>query len=250
MSQSTGKFFIGTSGWHYKHWVGSFYPDKTPPRKFMQHYLKYFSTTEINASFYRLPAEKTFQTWKDAVPDGFVFSVKASRYITHMKKLKDPHEPLANLFSRADVLEEKLGPILFQLPPGWKLNLDRLHYFLDALPTGYRYALECRNHTWYSEEVYDLLEKKNIAFCIYELEGHVSPFQLTADWVYVRLHGPGGKYEGSYDDKSLNKWAKEIKSWNGKGKDVYLYFDNDQNGYAAQNALRLNQILEKSGATI
>jgi len=153
-----------------------------------------------------------------------------------MKKLKNTSENVAKFITNVSVLEEKLGPILFQLPPNWKQNRGRLQDFLEHLPSGYRYAFEFRNASWYTDEVYELLEKHNCAFCIYELDGHLSPLRITADFVYIRLHGPKGKYQGSYSQHELAKWKENILSWS---KETYIYFDNDQNGYAVFNAKQL-----------
>lgn len=241
--KSNVRIHIGTSGWHYKHWRGTFYPEKLPPREYINYYLKYFQSVEINNSFYKLPSEATFRSWKESVPEDFVFAVKANRFITHMKKLKEPEQPIARFMQAVDFLEERLGPILFQLPPFWKLNLERLQDFLLTLPKAYRYALELRNASWYDERVYSLLEEHGIAFCIYELESHLSPLLVTTDFVYVRLHGPGKKYQGSYSEEALQAWNFQIREWKAEGKDVYFYFDNDQLGYAAHNARRLQELV-------
>lgn len=236
------KIHIGTSGWHYKHWMGTFYPEGMKSKEFMDYYLNFFNTVELNNSFYRLPSAATFAQWKDSVPEDFIFAVKANRYITHMKKLKEPEQHFNNFIGNVEALKEKLGPILFQLPPGWKYNGKRLEEFIAVLPDDYRYTFEFRNHTWYNNEVYGLLKKKNIAFCIYELEHHMSPVETTADFVYVRLHGPDGKYSGSYSDETLSDWVKTCQEWSKEGKDVYFYFDNDQLGYAAFNAKKMTEL--------
>ena len=240
------KIWVGTSGWSYPYWKGNFYPAGFPQKEQFNYYLRFFRTVEINNSFYKLPSAETFSTWAAAVPDGFLYAVKASRYITHMKKLKDPVQSLEKFMHAVNFLEDRLGPILFQLPPFWKLNLDRLREFLEVLPKGYRYAFEFRNESWYDERVYELLAAHNIAFCIYELEYHQSPVPLTADFVYVRLHGPEGKYAGSYSDEALQEWCKQAKEWQSQGKDVYIYFDNDQNGYAGFNARALKEMVERN----
>lgn len=240
-----GKAFIGTSGFHYNHWIGRFYPKELKKKDWLEYYLRYFKTLELNASFYHLPVANTFDNWRKAVPPDFVFAVKGSRYITHVKKLIDPAEPLNNLLQNAQWLHEKLGPFLWQLPPGWKFNEERLMGFLDALPAEYRHTMEFRNQTWYNDSVFKALEERNIAFCIYELEYHLSPILATADFVYIRLHGPLTKYSGSYSDDTLQEWADRMTDWMQEGKDVYIYFDNDQNGYAAMNAIRLRQMVEK-----
>jgi uncharacterized protein YecE (DUF72 family) len=236
------KFYIGTSGWHYKHWTGTFYPMHVKPSRQFQYYLTSFSTVEINNSFYRLPTKETFLNWRKLTPKNFLFSVKASRYITHMKKLKDAKASLNEFMDHALLLKEKLGPVLFQLPPGWKINTERLNEFLQNLPASGRYVFEFRNHTWYHHDVFSLLKKYNCAFCIYELDGHLAPLELTADFVYVRLHGPAGKYQGNYSEYLLKQWSRRCKNWL-RGKDVFIYFDNDEKGYAAFNAKRLQELV-------
>src|SRR6185312_2975523 len=235
---------IGTSGFHYKHWVGNFYPAKTAASKMLNYYVQHFDTLELNNSFYRLPTVEAFQAWKDSTPRNFVFAVKASRFITHNKKLKDPENALDNLLPRAEHLGKKLGPILFQLPPKWKVNPERLQGLLKILPREHRYAFEFRELTWMKPEICQILRKHNAAFCIYELAGYHCPLEITADFAYVRLHGPTqGKYQGSYSDERLREWADWIRKHAGNLKAVYVYFDNDQAGYAAQNALTLRSMV-------
>ncbi len=235
---------IGTSGYHYKHWVGTFYPAKTPASKMLNYYVRHFDTLELNNSFYRLPTIEAFESWRDATPKNFVFAVKASRFITHNQKLKDPENALDNILPRAEHLGKKLGPVLFQLPPKWKLNLERLKGLLQILPREHRYAFEFRELSWMTPEVNRLLERHNAAFCIYELAGYHSPFDITADFAYVRLHGPdAGKYKGSYSQAQLRVWARRIEEWSARLKAIYIYFDNDQAAYAAQNALDLKTLV-------
>lgn len=233
---------IGTSGWHYKHWCGPFYPQKHAPAKMLEFYLSHFDTVEINNSFYRLPSEQTFANWRQATPAGFCFAVKASRFLTHNKKLKDPENALHNFLPRAQALKEKLGPILFQLPPRWRVNVERLREFLHALPRHHRYAFEFREPSWNTEAVYAELRRYNAAYCIFELDRYTSPLQVTADFAYVRLHGPGARYQGSYSAQTLQAWAEWIRGGDTL-RDIYVYFDNDQAGYAAQNALQLKRLL-------
>lgn len=240
-----GKIYIGTSGWSYKHWNGTFYPEILKQSEHFEYYLKFFDTVELNNSFYHLPPKKTFAGWKKAAPQKFVFSVKGSRYITHMKKLKDPAETTPRFFENIKGLDGRLGPVLFQLPPKWKVNAERFQEFLQVLPKRRKYTFEFRDHSWYDDEIYRLLEKHNCAFCIYELAGHTSPLKVTADFIYIRLHGPGDKYQGNYTNKELKEWAVRIQEWASNNKDVYLYFDNDQNGYAAFNAKKLKELTEK-----
>ena len=173
------------------------------------------------------------------MPAGFVFAAKASRYITHMKKLKDPAEGVRRLVCRLDVLGERLGPILFQLPPRWHCNCERLEAFLEALDRRHRWAFELRDRSWIDDDTLALLRRRNAAFCIYELDGYLSPRAVTADFVYIRLHGPGAPYQGYYDAAALDRWACAIADWHTAGLDVYCYLDNDEAGYAVQNALAL-----------
>jgi uncharacterized protein YecE (DUF72 family) len=238
-----GKIFIGTSGWHYKHWKGVFYPEGMKEADQLNYYLQFFSSVEINNSFYKLPAPETFTAWRKAVPADFIFAVKGSRFITHMKKLKIEKMNIQRFFNSVKKLKDKAGPILFQLPPKWKVNEQRLDDFLQQLPTGYRYAFEFRNPTWYTDEIYALLKKHRCAFCIYELAGHLSPLIITASFVYLRLHGPGNKYQGNYTRATLKRWARKCQAWQQEGRDVYVYFDNDQAGYAVFNAQTLQKMI-------
>jgi uncharacterized protein YecE (DUF72 family) len=234
---------IGTSGYNYRHWRGVFYPENLPQKNWLRFYADRFHTVEINNSFYQLPAKSTFQRWRDSTPDGFVFSVKASRYITHMKKLKDPDLPISSFLSNARGLEEKLGPILFQLPPRWHCNVNRLVDFVQVLPKEYRYSIEFRDDSWWNSEVYSVLVEHNIAFCIFDINRVLSPKEVTADFVYVRLHGPQGAYQGQYDAETLAGWAGAFNTWAAQRRDIFCYFDNDQFGFAVEDALRLQDML-------
>jgi uncharacterized protein YecE (DUF72 family) len=234
---------IGTSGWHYKHWKGNFYSPEIGPAGMLPAYVRHLDSVEINNSFYRLPTPDAVKGWVKQTPAQFVFAVKASRYITHNRKLKFPKETLAKFLAMAKGFGKKLGPILFQLPPGWNVNVDRLEEFLEALPSRHRYAFEFRNVSWQIPSVTRLLTKFNAAFCIFELNGFQSSPIVTADFVYVRLHGPGNAYQGDYSRSSLNAWARNIETWVQQKWDVYFYFDNDQAGYAAKNALTLRRLV-------
>ncbi len=242
--KNTGRIHIGTSGWHYQHWKGPFYPPDLSGNKFLSYYLNHFQTVEINNSFYRLPQEKTLIQWRDTAPENFIFSLKASRYITHMKKLKDPQESLKIFFKRIVALGDKLGPILFQLPPFWHFNLERLKAFLIALPQKYQYAFEFRNSTWFNNQTYQALAEHGAAFCIYDLAGRLSPKEITADFIYIRLHGPNGPYQGQYTPESLSGWAEDFSQWIKKGHKIFCYFDNDQYGYAVHDALKLQSMTQ------
>lgn len=246
MFMKKGKIYIGTSGWHYKHWKGTFYPAGTKNTGQFDFYKDYFNTVEINNSFYHFPLLSTFRSWHRAAPPRFLFSVKANRFCTHLKKLHVERAGIVSFLSLCRQLKEKLGPVLFQLPPRWKVNEARLEAFLQMLPNGYRYVFEFRNDSWYTKSVFDMLSKYNCAFCVYELAGHRSPVKVTADFVYVRLHGPGvKKYQGSYSSGQLRKWAKKCKAWQLDGRDVFFYFDNDEKGYAPFNAQELNAKIHK-----
>ncbi len=234
---------IGTSGWHYRHWLGRFYPADLPASRMFEFYRRFFDTVELNNSFYRLPTPEAFAAWRDAAPENFCFAVKGSRFLTHNKKLKEPEQALRNLLPRAEVLGHKLGPILFQLPPKWKVNRERLEEFLQALPAQHRYAFEFREPSWNTDAIYDTLRRHNAAYCIHELAGFHSPIMVTADFSYVRLHGPAGKYQGCYPETKLREWADRIAEWRRELKAVYVYFDNDDSGYAARNALELKELV-------
>ena len=238
-----GKIWIGTSGWHYKHWIGNFYPERLPASRMLAEYIRHFNTVELNNTFYKLPTQNGLLTWRESTPPGFRFAVKGSRFLTHMKKLNNAEDGLKRFLDAVDVLAPKLDTILFQLPPKWEINLDRLGAFLALLPRYYRYAFEFRNPTWNTSETYKLLAKHNAAYCIFDLAGYLSPLEITADFSYIRLHGPGGKYQGSYSDAALQKWASTIAEWSKKLAAVYIYFDNDDSGYAPRDALRLKALL-------
>lgn len=236
------KNYIGTSGWSYEHWDQVFYAGLSASKR-LAFYAKSFSTVEINSTFYHLPTSKAVKNWEALTPKNFVFSVKASRYITHLKRLKDPEEGLKNFFSSIKNLKSKTGPILFQLPPSFSNNFERLKSFIKKLPKKKRYTFEFRHNTWFTEEVFNLLKKYKIALCLTDLNGKLSAIEVTSDFVYIRLHGPKRAYQGSYSDKQLKQWAKRIKEWNKQNIKVFIYFDNDQKGYALQDAQRLKELL-------
>lgn len=235
--------FVGTSGWVFKGWKGPFYPEDMPEREFFAFYARRFRTVEINNSFYHLPADTTYEKWRQAAPKDFIYSVKASRYITHIKRLKEPEETLEKFMDGVALLKGKLGPILVQLPPNFGCDMERLKEFLNALPKRRRYAMEFRNPSWFAPEVYDALRKRNVALVVSDMAGHESPREATADFVYIRLHGPVGKYGGSYTDKQLSVWTGAIAQWKAAGKDVFCYFDNDEKGHAPENAASLQKML-------
>jgi uncharacterized protein YecE (DUF72 family) len=235
---------VGTSGWIYRHWRGAVYPAALPVRRWLAHYAGTFDTVEVNNSFYRLPSEETFRNWAAQVPAGFVFAVKASRYLTHMKKLRDPEAPLANVLGRARALADRLGPVLYQLPPGWHADVGRLRHFLTLLPAELTHVVEFRDRTWYSDEVRSALEERGVGFCIHDLRGEPSPEWVTGPVVYVRFHGPTARaYAGRYSPTQLRAWAVRIDGWRRAGRDVYAYFNNDDAGHAFANAGELREFL-------
>lgn len=210
----------------------------------LSYYARYFSTVEINATFYRLQSGKTLLGWKQTVPDHFIFSVKGSRYTTHMKKLNDPAKSVQKFIDQVRVLGDKVGPILFQLPPRWHKDVDRLAAFLKVLPRQYRYAFEFRDPTWFDDDVFSLLKRNQMACCIYDLEHWISPIHLGTDFVYLRLHGPGKKYTGNYTRELLEPWKEKLVQWTDEGMEVYCYFNNDFKAYAPHNALLLLEMLD------
>ncbi|AFY75816.1 MAG: DUF72 domain-containing protein [Hydrococcus sp. C42_A2020_068] len=237
---------IGTSGWHYQHWRDVFYPKELVKKDWLKYYAQHFRTVEINNSFYKLPSEETLKKWRDTVPADFTFSVKASRYITHQKKLKDPQQTLHNLLERLTILGDKLGPILFQLPPYWHCDRERLNEFLLALPKDYRYAFEFRDRSWFNPQVYEMLSTQKVAFCIYELAEQLSPKEITANFTYWRFHGSDGAYQGQYSIQKLIELANIFSNLTRLGKEIYCYFDNDECGYAARDALKLQAIIREN----
>jgi len=239
---------IGTSGWHYPHWQGSVYPEASRPDGWLEFYASRLATVEVNTSFYRLPSLATVREWCQTVPSDFLFAIKASRFITHRKKLRDPRRSLAAFLKVVRAFGSHAGPILFQLPPHWRCNPERLAGFLRVLPERQEVAFEFRDPSWHQPEVYALLRRHRAAFCIYDLAGFEAPHVLTAEYAYVRLHGPSSQaYSGSYPDTVLQAWAGEILSWK-RLKRVYVYFDNDQSGYAVHNALTLRRMLGNRSA--
>lgn len=236
---------IGTSGWSYAHWRRVFYPEDLPSSKWLQYYCRYFDTVEVNNTFYKLPGDQALEKWRNEAPSGFVYAVKANRFITHMKKLKDVEDSVDVLIGKVSMLKGHLGPILFQLPPGLNLDANRLRSFLAALPRRRRYAVEFRNTTWLDDEVIDILSKRRVAFCIHDLLDEPCPHHVTATFAYYRFHGHNEKYGGSYPKRILKEYAKEMASILASGKDVYAYFNNDAFGYALKDAVALRKIVAK-----
>ncbi len=248
MSRDKPRCWIGTSGWNYPHWSGVFYPQDKKPAAWFQHYAQFFDTVEVNNTFYRLPSPDVFVRWGKEAPAGFCFALKASRFITHVKRLLEPERSAAEFLGRATGLEGKLGPILFQLPPSGRANPARLAVFLEYLRRqrilpDVQVAFEFREASWLTPEVLADLEKANVALCLADWpELHVDG-PITADFVYIRRHGAMGRYAGSYSRAALRQEADRIRGWLGNGRSVYMYFNNDAKGHAVANALTLKELL-------
>jgi uncharacterized protein YecE (DUF72 family) len=235
------EFHIGCSGWSYGHWRDSFYRG-VPQKRWLEHYAEQFSTVEINATHYRLPAEKTVRAWRDRAPDGFIFAVKASRTITHFKRLRDSERSLELLFSRARLLGEKLGPVLYQLPDDFAPDIGRLRDFLALLPQDLTHAFEFRHHGWWTREVFGLLREHHAAFCLYDRAEEETPFVATSPDVYVRFHGPHRGYAGGYSPRELERWAEGLRALRGVER-CWVYFNNDVGGHAPVDAARFRDIV-------
>lgn len=233
---------IGTSGWSYPHWKGLFYNETRPKSDWLDFYTQRFSTVEVNATFYHMPKPQTVENWRDGTPEGFLWAVKASRYITHVKKLRSPRESLERFYDVVDRFEHKLGPILFQLPPMLKFDAAVFDEFCAALKPGRRHALEVRHPDWIGPDALQSLEARGIAFCIADTAGRFPYAEaVTADFVYIRLHGSQALYGSDYTEEELQAWAQKIRKWK---RDTYVYFDNDAHAFAPKNALRLKEILK------
>jgi len=233
---------IGTSGWHYPHWEGVAYPEGSDPAQWLHLYARHFDAVEVNRSFYRLPTARAVQEWRGAVPRTFRFSLKGSRYITHMKKLREPEPGLRAFAESARGFGEQLGPILFQLPPRWRVNASRLKEFLEALPRRWRCAFEFRDPSWHCDEVYALLAAYGATFCVFDLGGVASPLVATAGLVYARLHGPAEAYRGRYGRRHLERWWSKLSGLPGAAE-WWIFFDNDQAGHAFRDALEMKRVI-------
>jgi len=239
----SARFRVGTSGWHYKHWRGRFYPLDLPPSRWLSYYSARFPSVEINNTFYRLPQPSTFVSWRQEAPPGFVFAIKASRGITHYRKLAGAEQPLETFLARARLLGSALGPVLYQLPPSLHRDDERLGRFLALLPTDLQYAIEFRHPSWFVEPIYALLRQHGVALCLVSMPDFTSPLVATAQFIYVLFHGTSGLYQGSYSDEELRRWAAELKLLCSSERHAFVYFNNDQNAYAVYNALTLAAFL-------
>jgi uncharacterized protein YecE (DUF72 family) len=242
-SSRTTKLWIGTSGWTYKGWRDSFYPNELPTKQWLHWYASQFSTTEINSSFYRTPSLEAVRAWKEQTPEHFLFAWKASKFITHWKRLTEKcRNSLELMETRLKALEPKVGPILFQLPPQFKVNKERLSSFISLLNKKRQYAFEFRHPSWYEARVLDVLRDHDIALCISDHHDAPAPWEVTARHVYVRGHGPTGQYKDRYTKGALERWAEAFVLWRRKRLSIYCYFDNDQKTAAPQDARRLMEM--------
>lgn len=235
------RYYIGTSGWHYDHWRKEFYPKGLAKSKWLEFYSRRFSTVELNNSFYHLPSERAFTNWKDTSSTGFVFSVKANRFITHIKRLKNTNDPVAKFTDRARLLEGKLGPILYQLPRNMKRDDQILEDFIKILPDDVCHVFEFRHNSWFDDGVFNLLRRYNVCFCIYDMPSFSTPIIATCDFAYIRFHGSRRLYGGCYSDKELESWVYKIEDL--RVSVVYAYFNNDAEGFAIRNAQVLKHLL-------
>jgi uncharacterized protein YecE (DUF72 family) len=238
------RVLIGTSGWHYESWRGPFFPKGLRGKDQLQYCASQFNTTELNGVFYRTPSLEAVSEWAAQTGPDFVFAWKASKFITHWKRLSNNCvNSLALIEERLSLLGEKAGPVLFQLPPNFEADAERLSSFFKLLPSKRRYSFEFRHPSWYQPSILKLLSRHNIALCLSDHHDAPAPWRRTADFVYVRGHGPGGRYKGHYSSQTLSEWATRIKSWKKQGCDVFVYFDNDQKSAAPADALKLRQLL-------
>lgn len=238
-----GQIRIGTSGWTYRHWRAILYPPGVPERRWLEHYAGEFDTVEVNATFYRLLPESTFEGWRRRTPEHFVFALKASRPITHLKRLVGCEGELSAFLARAKLLRDHLGPILVQLPPRWLCDIAALEGFLSRLPRDLRFAFEFRDGSWLCDGVWALLREHGAALVRVSAPRWPDAEVATADFQYLRMHGDKRLYSSKYSEETLAKWAEEIAKWSGEGRDVFVYFNNDARGYAVEDARRLRELV-------
>jgi uncharacterized protein YecE (DUF72 family) len=243
-----GSVRVGCSGWNYKSWRGRFYPADVPVTRWLEYYAQRFDTVEVNNTFYRLPERSTFEAWRLRLPPGFLVAVKASRFLTHMKRLRDPVEPLERLFSRASALGAQLGPVLYQLPASFTVDRARLETFVRALPgssngSAARHVVEFRHTSWYVADILGVLDSHGVALCLHDKEGSAIDEPAIGPFVYVRFHGPTGRYAGSYPRPHLQRWAQRLADEARQGRDVFAYFNNDPDAAAVANAMTLRSAI-------
>ena len=239
------RYYIGTSGWHYDHWRYRFYPEKLAKAQWLEFYAGSFTTVELNNSFYRLPSEAAFATWHDSSPANFTFAVKVSRFITHIKRLRDTKEAVEKFVARAKILKEKLGPLLYQLPPNMRRDDERLESFLSTLPQGMRHVFEFRHQSWLDDKVFEILRRHNVGLCVFDMPSLDCPLVATANFAYIRFHGSTGLYWSCYSDEELAGWAKRLANLAANLEAIYIYFNNDAEAFAVRNAITLSGYLQR-----
>jgi uncharacterized protein YecE (DUF72 family) len=250
---------IGCSGWNYASWKGRFYPGDLPAARWLRFYADVFDTVEVNGTFYRLPEGSTFEAWRTQTPERFLMAVKASRFLTHMKRLRDPDEPIARLFSRASHLGARLGPTLYQLPASFHRDLPRLDAFLSRLPrrladvpdssfslrTRLHHVMELRHPSWFVQETWELLDRHSVGLCLHDKAGSTIVEPVVGPLFYVRFHGTSGHYHGSYPTRALDAWAARLVEQHQEGRDVFAYFNNDPDAVATENARELRRLVAR-----
>ncbi len=239
--------WIGTSGWHYAHWRDGLYPRGLATSRWLSHYAERFATVELNNAFYRLPAASAFEQWATQLPDGFVVAVKASRYLTHVRRLRDPKDPVRRLLQQAKGLGSKLGPFLLQLPPNLRVDMDALRSTLDAFGSGVRVAVEVRHASWLCDELRGVLAARDAALCVADGGALDTPWWRTASWGYVRFHRGRAQPESCYGRAALASRASRIAGVWTESDDVFVYFNNDGHGCAPRDARVFAAAVEKSG---
>jgi uncharacterized protein YecE (DUF72 family) len=245
-----GKILVGTSGYSYRHWRGVFYPEEVPQKEWLAYYAKHFETVEINATFYRQFSQKAVEGWRDSVPEGFRFTLKGHRFVTHVKRLHDVEDAVRRFCEEAGWLGESLSCVLWQLPGSFVMKQDgknrgRLEAFVKLLPARCHQAIELRHASWFVDDVFRLLDEAGVGFVINDSPTLPSAERVTGRCAYVRFHGPGARYGSSYDDEALAAWAKKVRGYR-QERDVYCYFNNDVEGYAVENAMRLAEFVRET----
>ncbi len=247
MPFSKMKARIGTSGWSYKHWKGDFYPKALPQRQWLEYLSSHFNTVEINATFYREPRPSTFQKWHNQTPADFLFSIKANRFITHIKRLKDVQDSIVRFYHVISPLKEKIGCVLFQFPPSLHFDPPLINSFLDHIEPSYKTTLEVRHASFLNDDFYQALRERNIALCWSDTAGRYPYAEVvTANFLYIRLHGSPVLYRSAYTEEALRELARKLKAI---GREAFVYFDNDAEGHAPRNALFLKNLLAESSSS-
>jgi uncharacterized protein YecE (DUF72 family) len=239
--------YIGTSGWQYGHWRGVFYPTRLPQGKWLPYFADRFQTVEVNNTFYNLPEKSVFEHWRENTPDDFIFALKMSRYLTHLKRLQDPAEPVQRFMERATALGPKCGPILLQLPPSYRADLDLLDSALAAFGPSVRVAVEFRHESWFVPETRKLLEHRRAALCLADSPRRKQPHWRTADWGFIRFHEGTGPQPPGYERDALRAWAQRIAQTWEPGEDVFVYFNNDRGGFALKDAATFAELAQGAG---